>query len=84
MKRDEIQLNKILSELLAPEYVDEALKILLLCSDKWYDSFVEEIDKESYNTACMAIDFAHNQLIKDGIMVKSNNDKFGFEFDVDN
>jgi len=84
MKRDEIQLNEILSELLIPEYVDEALKILLLCSDERYQSFINEINKESYNTACMAIDFAYNQLIKDGIMIKSDNDNFGFEIDVDN
>jgi hypothetical protein len=79
MKRNSLELHKILLVLLAPEYVGEALKILLICSDKWYDSFIEEINKKSYNTACMAIDFAYNQLVEDGILIKSDNDKFGVD-----
>lgn len=79
MKRDEIKLHEILKDLLAPEFVDEALKILLLSSDKWYDSFMTEINKKSFNTACIAIDFAYNDLVGRGIIIKSDDDKFGMD-----
>lgn len=79
MKRNSLELHKILLVLLAPEYVGEALKILLICTDKWCDSFIEEINKKSYNTACMAIDFAYNDLVERGVLIKSDDDKFGMD-----
>ena len=78
MERDKIKLHKILKDLLAPEFVDEALKILLLSSDKWYDSFITEIEKKSYNTACLAIDFAFNDLVERGLLDKKDS-SFGFD-----
>lgn len=83
MKRDKFELHKILIDLLAPEYVDEALKILLVCSDKRYDSFIEEINKKSYNTACIAIDFAYNDLVEQKLWIKSDNDKFGMDINFE-
>jgi hypothetical protein len=79
MERDKIELHKILIDLLAPDYVDEALKILLISSDKWYNSFLEEINKKSYNTACIAIDFAYNDLVERKLWIKSDKDKFGMD-----
>jgi hypothetical protein len=83
MERDKIELHKILIDLLAPDYVDEALKILLISSDKWYNSFLEEINKKSYNTACIAIDFAYNDLVERGILIKSDDDKFGMDINFE-
>jgi hypothetical protein len=77
MERNLIELRKILVDLLSPEYVEEGLDILSKCDDKWYNSFYEEINKKSYNTACMAIDFGKNDLVKDGKMIQKDTDNFG-------
>lgn len=75
--RDTEKLKNILVDLLREECVEEAFHILTKCDDKWYNSFLEEVDKKSENTACIAIDFAKVQLVKDGKMVQKDGDNFG-------
>jgi hypothetical protein len=60
-------LKSQLEKILLPEAVDEAYTILTSCDEKWYNSFKEEYRKKSFNTACCAIDFAKDYLVKDGL-----------------
>lgn len=75
--RDEKELRIALKSLLDEKYIEEGFNILMLCDDKWYNSFYEELKKDSGNTACLAIDFAKNQLVKDGKMQQNPEDGFG-------
>lgn len=73
------RLKKQLVGLLTPEAVDEAYEILTNCSERWLNSFKEEMKKKSGNTACCAIDFAKMQLVRDGKM--ENTGHFGNGWD---
>lgn len=75
--KEKTQLKKQLIKLLRADAVDEAFEILTQCNEKWLDSFREEIKKKSGNTACLAIDFAKMQLVRDGKM------KIGGQFSGD-
>ena len=70
--KEKTQLRKQLIKLLRADAVDEAFEILTQCSDKWLKSFREEIKKKSGNTACVAIEFAKMQLVRDGKMKMSH------------
>ena len=66
--KEKSQLRKQLIKLLNKDAVDEAFEILTNCSEKWLNSFREELKKKSENNACVAIDFAKMQLVRDGKM----------------
>jgi hypothetical protein len=71
-------LKEDLKELLKPDAVEEAFFILSNCDKKWLDSFYHELNvKKNGNTACMAIDFAKNQLVKSGLIEQKDTDNFG-------
>ena len=71
------KLRSKLEKLLIPEAVEEAVLILTTCDEKWYKSFNEEYKKRSKNTACCAIDFAKDYLVKDGKLEDKEGDHFG-------
>ena len=69
--KEKTQLRKQLVKLLRADAVDEAFEILTQCNEKWLKSFRKEMKKEGGkggNTACIAIEFAKFQLVRDGKM----------------
>jgi len=66
-----------LDDLVAKEHRASALEILIRCDKKWYDSFRKEYNKKSWNTACCAIDFAADHLVKEGKMTREQCGSWG-------
>ena len=70
-------LRRKLENLLTPEAVEEAFTVLTMCDEKWYNSFNEQWNQRKWNTACISIDFAKDQLVKDGKIEAKEGDHFG-------
>lgn len=81
---EEIERTKILKplikKLIRKDARKEALEILSICDEKWYNSFLDELKKGSDNTACMAIDFAKKDLVKAGILENKEGDAFNSSY----
>jgi hypothetical protein len=75
-----VVLRNQLEKILLLEAIEEAFNVLISCDEKWYNSFIGEYTKKSFNTACCAIDFAKDSLVKEGKMTQGEGDYFGEMF----
>lgn len=75
-----IQLEKIVTKLIAKEFRDEALKVLFKSDAKRIGEFLYYYYSDSTNVACMVIDSAKNDLVKSGKMKQNKKDQFGIKW----
>jgi hypothetical protein len=81
MKSQEQEFLPIVNDLVASQYVDEAIKILNAASPARVNEFMNYYKRKNHNVACMHLDTIKKELVFYGILKQEDSDEFGkYEF----
>ena len=73
---------KAINDLIKKEARSEAKKIIELTTDEYRNEFLSYYSVDNGNIACLVLDKAKDELVKENILNQNKNDHFGGIFDI--